>query len=67
MLDEALQSVVTSNKPSNIDFIYYTFWKRGIDIIQLNKLPLPYIFNIMRVYGYIKDEEARAYKKANKK
>jgi len=56
-----------SNKPSNIDMIYYLFWEKGIDYNRFKDLPIPYIFKIIATHNWVKTEEEKAYKKANKK
>ncbi len=62
-LDSALESIVPSNKPDNLDFIYYLFWRKGIDINRMAELPLPYIFNILKTHSYVKLEEEKALKR----
>jgi len=54
-------------KPSNIEFIYYIFWEKGIDYHAFNKLPIPYIMTILKSNNWIKAEEEKAHKKAMKK
>lgn len=56
----------SSTKPKGLDIIYYLFWDKGIDLVALNKLPLPYIFNIVKTFKYIKEEEIKEAKKASK-
>ena len=67
-LDE-LDKLVTGNtaKPTDVEFIYYLFWEKGISWEEFNNLPLPYIFAIIKCHTYVKNEEEKAYKKANKK
>jgi len=66
---DSLSSLVVKdiNKPTNIDTIYYLFWKRGISLKEFNELPLPYIFSILNTHRWIKKEEEKQYKKSNRK
>jgi len=67
-LDKALSEIIpNTNKPTNLELIYYIFWKQGISIELMCKLPIPYIFNIVKTHGYIKEEESKAMKKAGKR
>lgn len=54
-------------KPSNIDRIMYLFWEKGIDYNRFKDLPIPYIFKMLKVYNWVKEEEEKANKKANRK
>jgi hypothetical protein len=65
-LDE-ITSKGSSGKPSNIDMIYYLFWEKGIDYDRFKNLPIPYIFKIIQTHNWVKSEEEKAYKKANRK
>lgn len=49
--------------PSTIEFIHYLFWDKGISLIEFNKLPIPYIISVLKSFTYVKEEEAKAYKK----
>ena len=53
--------------PNNMSMILYIFWEKGIDINSFNKLPIPYILDILNSYNWVKNEEDRANKRANKK
>lgn len=68
MLDlSGLDEFTTDKAPSNMDFILYLFWEKGIDYNRFKGLPLPYILKIMKTHNWVKKEEEKAYKKANKK
>jgi len=54
-------------KPDNMDTIYYLFWERGIGYTEFCKLPIPYILRVLKTHNWVKSEEEKAYKKANKK
>ena len=56
-----------TNKPSWLDSIYYLFFDKGITLVDLDRLPLPYILGILRTHSYIKDEEEKELKKARRK
>ena len=56
-----------SSNPNNMEMVYYLFWEKGIDFNRFNKLPLPYIFKILKTHSWVKKEEEKAHKKANKK
>ncbi len=51
-------------KPSDMEFIYHTFWEKGIDYNAFNKLPIPYIMGILRTKKYIVDLKEKEMKKA---
>ena len=53
--------------PGGIDVVYYTFWEKGISYNEFKELPIPYIFSILKTHSWVKKEEEKAYKKANKK
>jgi hypothetical protein len=65
VLDEIIPK--DNTKPSNIEFIYYLFWGKGIDYNAFNNLPIPYILSITKSYNWVKKEEEIAYEKARKK
>lgn len=56
-----------SEVPSDIEFIYYIFFDKGITLKEFNELPIPYILKILKVHHYVKKEEEKAYKKARRK
>lgn len=56
-----------SDKPTNMESVLYIFWEKGIDYNQFKKLPIPYILSILKTHNWVKSEEEKAYKKANKK
>lgn len=64
-LDDIL--IKDTSKPDNIEMIYYLFWEKGIDYNRFKDLPLPYIFKILKAHNWVKSEEEKAYKKANRK
>lgn len=51
-----------SSKPSDLEFIYYLFWERGIALNEFNELPIPYIISVVSSLSYSKEQEAKAYK-----
>jgi len=64
----SLKELTKKVQPSDMEFIYYIFWEKGIDLKRFNQLPIPYILDILKVYNYIKKEEEKALKKnGNKK
>ena len=56
-----------SDRPTSMEMIYYVFLDKGIDYNAFNKLPIPYILGMLKTLNYVKEEEAKAMKKANKK
>jgi hypothetical protein len=57
-----------TGKPSNLDYIYYLFWKRGIDFNAFNELPIPYVLLIMNCHNHeLKEKEKRHKELKNKK
>jgi len=53
--------------PTTAESIYYLFWEKGIGYNQFKDLPLPYIFKIIKTHNWVKSEEEKAQKKANRK
>jgi hypothetical protein len=49
--------------PTNLDFIFYTFWEKGIDYNQFNELPIPYILRMIYSEKYISDKQEEEMKK----
>jgi hypothetical protein len=62
-----LDSLTNEDKPSNLDMIYYLFWDKGISKTDFDELPLPYIMSILKTHSYIKEQEAKEMKKAQRK
>ncbi len=56
-----------SFKPSDSEMIQYLFWEKGIAYDRFKDLPIPYILKIIKTHGWVKKEEEKAHKKANKK
>jgi len=53
--------------PSITEELYFMFLEKGIDYHAFRKLPIPYIFSMLRVQNHRRSEEEKAYKKANRK
>lgn len=64
---DKLEDHVRNKRPNELQSILYLFWEKGISLNEFNELPIPYILTILNVHGYIKKEEEKAYKKANRK
>ena len=56
-----------SEKPTNVESVLYLFWEKGIDYNQFKRLPIPYILSVLKTHNWVKKEEEKAYKKANRK
>ena len=56
-----------SEKPTNMESVLYLFWEKGIDYNQFKQLPIPYILSVLKTHNWVKKEEEKAYKKANRK
>lgn len=67
MLDTLDRFKAKAFKPNHAQLVRYLFWDKGIGYDEFNKMPLPYIFEILQTYTYMKTEEEKAYKKAKKK
>jgi len=65
--EELFEELTAQHKPSNVDMIHYLFWEKGIDYNKFKDLPIPYIFKIVKTHNWVKREEEKAHKKANKK
>ena len=66
---DILDEIVGKDKsqPDSMDNIYYLFWEKGIDYNAFCKLPIPYIFRIIKTFNWVKKEEEKANKKAKRK
>jgi len=54
-------------KPTSIEMVYYLFWEKGIDYNTFNKLPLPYIFSVLKAIVFVRQEEEKAIKRMRKR
>lgn len=61
LLDEV--STAKSTKPTNYETVLYLFFDKGISWEDFKKLPLPYIFSVLKAYHYFKEEEQRELNK----
>jgi hypothetical protein len=68
-LKETLDSLTSNKKftPTNLQFIYYLFWERGMSKNELDTLPIPYIFEMVNTHLYVKEQEQKAHKRGNKR
>jgi hypothetical protein len=63
-LGEYFPDTESLNKPSDLEFIYYIFWEKGISQDEFNKLELPYIFSMANAARYIKEKEQKEIEKS---
>ena len=55
-------------RPSDLQLTYYILAKEfGFSIKDLEDLPITYIIGLLNSHNYIKKEEEKAHKQANKK
>ena len=66
-LDSLNELVEKPQEPTDVEMIYYLFWEKGIGLKEFNNLPLPYIFSILRTFSYVKEQEEKEMKKAQRK
>lgn len=62
-----LDRFTTKYKPNNFESVMYMFWEKGVSYKEFCDLPIPYIIGILNTFDYVKKEEEKAYRKANKK
>ena len=55
-----------SKEPTSLEMIYYLFWERGMSLKEIEELPLPYIFSVLKAHIFIKEKEAEELKKAQR-
>jgi len=67
MLDLSSLNQFKKDSPSDLAFIYYLFWDRGISLKEFNELPIPYITQILETYAYVKQQEEKEMNKTKKK
>jgi len=54
--------------PSNLSFLYHLFASEfSMTLKDIHELPMPYLMNLVETQQYLKKEEEKAYKKANKR
>jgi hypothetical protein len=63
----SLKELAKRTIPSDVEFIHYIFWEKGIDLDRFNRLPIPYILEILKVFNYVKKEEEKVLKKNAKR
>lgn len=51
-------------KPSDMEFIYFLFYEKGIDFVRFNEQPIPYILSILNVADYRRKMEEMESKKS---
>jgi hypothetical protein len=66
-LDSLGDVVDKSGEPSSYEFALYMFWEKGISYEEFKKLPIPYTLSIIKTHRWVKQEEEKAYKKAQRK
>jgi hypothetical protein len=54
-------------KPTSLEYMYYIFLEKGIDFYQFNKLPIPYILNMLDTQDYRNKLEEQEMKKAQRR
>ena len=55
------------NSPSNLSFLYHLFASEfSISLKDMQELPMPYLISLVETQQYLKKEEEKAYKKANR-
>lgn len=62
-----LDCLVDKQIPSTLDFIYFSFWDRGISLEEFNRLPIPYILTMIQTLNYIKAKEQNELEKTKRK
>ncbi len=62
-----LEEFNRKEKPSNLSLVYYFFLERGITLVQLDELPLPYIFDVMSTHSWIVAQQEKEMDKAKAK
>lgn len=67
LIDSFFKETASSNEPSTIQFIYYLLFEHGVTLKEIEELPLPYIIGLLNTHAYIKSEEEKAMKKANRR
>lgn len=67
--DAFLSSIKKKTKaPSEINLIYYLLAKEfGFSLKDIAELPIPYLYQLLGTHNYIKEFEAKEYKKQQKK
>lgn len=56
-LDLLVSDKYKKSEPTEVDFIKHLFFEKGIGYFEFNKLPLPYIFNIIDTYTHINKKD----------
>jgi hypothetical protein len=66
-IDSILSLAPQEVKPTNLQTIYYIFWEKGFSLKDLDELPLPYIFEILQTFNWVKDQEKKEIEKSKRK
>lgn len=56
-----------AEKPTDLELTFYFLNEQGLSLKDLDDLPLPYIFGLMRAKAYVDRKEMEARKKAMKR
>lgn len=56
-----------SDTPSQLDFIHYIFFDKGISLKEFEDLPIPYILSMVKTQMHLKEKELEEIEKAKKK
>lgn len=55
------------DEPSSYEFALYIFWEKGIGYEDFKKLPIPYTLSILKTLRWVRKEEEKAHKKAQRR
>ena len=66
-IDSILSLAPKEHKPTSLQTIYYIFWERGFSLKDLDELPLPYIFEILQTFNWVKEQEQKEMDKSKRK
>ena len=68
-MDFGLDELITpdTSKPTSLQTIYYIFWDKGFSLKDLDELPLPYIFEILKTHNWVKEQEQKEIEKSRRK
>ena len=55
-----------SKLPLDHEVVWWAFWDKGISYEQVEALPLPYIFSILKVNQYVTEQQEKEMKKNRK-
>jgi len=66
-LNDLAELATNKDKPTQLDYIYYLFWDKGMGENDVNEMSIPYILSIIKTHSHVQKEQEKEMKKGSKK